>query len=47
MAKVNFKESTAKVAFNANAISKKAIIVFIDGIADGELYRATEITTEK
>lgn len=47
MAKVIFKDSTATVAFNANAISKKEIIAFIDGIADGELYRATEITTQK
>lgn len=47
MAKVVFKDSTATVAFDANAISKKEIINFIDGIADGHLYKATEITAEK
>ncbi|MDT7832717.1 heavy metal-associated domain-containing protein [Flavobacteriaceae bacterium S356] len=47
MAKVIFKDSTATVAFDANTISKKEIIGFIDGIADGELYKATELTAEK
>lgn len=47
MAKVVFKDSIATVDFDANAISKKEIIGFIDGIADGELYRATEIETKK
>ncbi len=47
MAKVVFKDSIATVDFDANAISKKEIIGFIDGIADGELYKATEITVEK
>ncbi len=46
-AKVVFKDSTATVAFDANTISKKEIISFIDGIADGHLYTATEIATEK
>lgn len=46
-AKVIFKDSIANVEFNASAISKKEIIGFIDGIADGELYKATEIEAQK
>lgn len=46
-AKVIFKDSTATVAYDANTISKKEIIDFIDGIADGHMYKASEITLEK
>lgn len=47
MAKVIFKDSTATVAYDANTISKKEIIDFIDGIADGHMYKASEVALEK
>lgn len=47
MAKVVFKDSIANVEFDANTISKKEIIGLIDGIADGHLYKATEVATQK
>jgi len=41
-AKVIFKDSVASVAFDANKTSKKELIAFVDGIAGGELYKASE-----
>ena len=46
-AKVIFTDSIAKVEFDANKTSKEDLISFIDGIAGGDLYKATEATTEK
>ncbi|QMU63389.1 MAG: heavy-metal-associated domain-containing protein [Flavobacteriaceae bacterium] len=46
-AEVIFKDSIANVAFDANTISSKEIIAFIDDIADGESYKATEITLQE
>lgn len=46
-AKVVFKDSIATVDFDANKISKAEIITFIDGIAGGEMYKASEIKTKK
>lgn len=45
-AKVVFKDSLATVEFDANKISKKEIVAFVDGIAGGDLYKASE-TTDK
>lgn len=42
-AKVVFKDSIATVEYNANAVSKKELIAFVDGIAGGDLYKASEI----
>ncbi len=42
-AKVIFTDSIATVEFDANKTSKKDLIAFVDGIAGGELYKATEI----
>jgi copper chaperone CopZ len=41
-AKVIFKDSIANVEFDANTTSKKDLIAFVDGIAGGELYKASE-----
>lgn len=41
-AKVIFKDSLASVEFDAKKISKSEIITFINGIAEGKLYKATE-----
>jgi copper chaperone CopZ len=46
-AKVIFKDSIAKVDFDLSTISKKEIIGVIEGIADGDLYKATEIEVQK
>lgn len=46
-AKVVFSDSIATVKFDANQISKKELISFIDGIAGGDLYKASELQTEK
>jgi copper chaperone CopZ len=43
-AKVVFTDSIANIAFDANTTSKKDLIAFIDGIAGGELYKASETT---
>lgn len=43
-AKVVFKDSLATVEFDANKISKKEIVAFVDGIAGGDLYKASETT---
>ncbi|QOD60129.1 cation transporter [Polaribacter haliotis] len=41
-AKVVFKDSVANIQFDANKTSKKDLIAFVDGIAGGDLYKATE-----
>ena len=41
-AKVIFKDSLATIEFDANKISKKEIVSFVDGIAGGDLYKASE-----
>ena len=41
-AKVVFSDSIANIAFDANTTSKKDLIAFIDGIAGGEMYKASE-----
>lgn len=41
-AKVVFKDSAATVAFDANKTSSEDLITFINGIAGGDLYTATE-----
>lgn len=46
-AKVVFTDSIATVDFDSNKLSKQEIITFIDGIAGGDLYKASEITEEK
>ena len=49
-AKVVFKDSIATVAFDANKTSSEDLITFINGIAGGDLYTATqvdEVATEK
>ena len=43
-AKVVFKDSLATVDYDANKISKKEIVAFVDGIAGGDLYKASETT---
>jgi copper chaperone CopZ len=46
-AKVVFKDSLATVEYDANKISKAELIDFVDGIAGGDLYKASEATAEK
>ncbi|EAR13687.1 P-type copper-transporting ATPase [Polaribacter irgensii 23-P] len=41
-AKVVFKDSIATIDFDANTTSKKELIGYINGIAGGALYKATE-----
>ena len=41
-AKVVFTDSIATIEFNGNTTSKKDLITFIDGIAGGNLYKASE-----
>ncbi|WP_397444931.1 cation transporter [Polaribacter sp. R77954] len=41
-AKVIFTDSIANIEFDANTTSKKDLIAFVDGIAGGELYKASE-----
>ena len=41
-AKVVFTDSIANIEFDANKTSKKDLIAFVDGIAGGDLYTATE-----
>lgn len=43
-AKVVFKDSLATVEYDANKISKGEIVAFVDGIAGGDLYKASEAT---
>ena len=42
-AKVIFVDSIAKIEFNANKVSKKDLVAFINGIAGGKLYNASEM----
>jgi copper chaperone CopZ len=41
-AKVIFSDSIATIEFDANKVSKKDLITFVDGIAGGDLYKASE-----
>tara|TARA_B110000046_G_scaffold116023_1_gene123062 strand:- start:792 stop:1097 length:306 start_codon:yes stop_codon:yes gene_type:complete len=41
-AKVIFTDSIANIEFDANTTSKKDLIAFVDGIAGGDLYKASE-----
>jgi mercuric ion binding protein len=41
-AKVVFTDSIATIAFDGNTTSKKDLIAFVDGIAGGALYKASE-----
>ena len=41
-AKVIFTDSIANIEFDANTVSKKDLIAFVDGIAGGDLYKASE-----
>lgn len=41
-AKVVFKDSIATIEYDANKTSKKDLIAFVDGIAGGDLYKASE-----
>ena len=41
-AKVIFNDSIATIEYDANTTSKKDLIAFVDGIAGGELYKASE-----
>ena len=43
-AKVIFTDSIANIEFDANTVSKKELIAFVDGIAGGDLYKASEIS---
>lgn len=45
-AKVVFTDSLATVEFDANKISSEDLIEFIDGIAGGDLYKASVATTK-
>ncbi|MEO9572339.1 MAG: cation transporter [Polaribacter sp.] len=45
-AKVVFTDSIANIEFDANKTSKKDLVAFVDGIAGGELYKAS-ITSKK
>ena len=40
-AKVVFADSIATIDFDANKISEKDLIAFVDGIAGGDLYKAS------
>jgi copper chaperone CopZ len=46
-AKVIFTDSIANIEYDANTTSKKDLIAFVDGIAGGELYKASESTATK
>ena len=46
-AKVVFKDSLAFVEYDASKISKTDIIAFVDGVAGGDLYKATETTAKE
>ncbi|TMM32466.1 heavy-metal-associated domain-containing protein [Polaribacter aestuariivivens] len=46
-AKVIFNDSIANIEFDANTTSKKNLIAFVDGIAGGDLYKASETATKK
>ena len=46
-AKVIFNDSIANIEYDANTTSKKDLIAFVDGIAGGELYKASEASKKK
>lgn len=46
-AKVIFTDSIATIEFDANTTSKKDLIAYVDGIAGGDLYKASESTSSK
>ncbi|TXD51602.1 MULTISPECIES: cation transporter [unclassified Polaribacter] len=46
-AKVIFNDSIANIEFDANSTSKKDLIAFVDGIAGGDLYKASESSKKK
>ena len=45
-AKVIFTDSIANIEFDANKTSKADLIAFVDGIAGGELYKASETSSK-
>ncbi len=45
-AKVVFTDSIANIEFDSNTTSKKDLIAFVDGIAGGELYKASETSAK-
>ena len=45
VSKVNFEEKTGQFSFDSNKISKEEIVKNINGIAGGDLYKATNIKT--
>lgn len=45
-AKVIFTDSIANIEFDANTTSKKDLVAFVDGIAGGDLYKAS-VTSKK
>lgn len=46
-AEVIFNDSTAVVKYNTTKTNKKDIIAFIDGIADGNTYKTSEVKHKK
>lgn len=42
-ATVIFTDSIANIEYDANKLSSKDLVTFIDGIAGGDLYKASEI----
>jgi copper chaperone CopZ len=46
-AKVIFTDSIATIEFDANKVSKKDLIAFVDGIAGGDLYSASETSKKE
>ena len=45
-ANVIFNDSIANIEFDANSTSKKDLIAFVDGIAGGDLYKASETSNK-
>ena len=45
-AKVVYADNMATIEFDANKTSTKDLIAFVDGIAGGDLYKASEISEE-
>lgn len=45
-AKVIFTDSIANIEFDANTTSKEDLVAFVNGIAGGDLYKATETSTK-
>ncbi len=46
-AKVVFKDSLATIQYDANKVSSEELITFIDGIAGGDFYKASEVQSEE